>query len=148
MDICLHDTQKQTGYLYLYFERTSQEARYTKLKSRKEKLRNFRCKINQADGVLDGGFRLSMKGTKVKYEKLSVSLFKVAPEHARGLGFSDEDCAKSVMAPGESGRHCDKINTTECTVCIPQSVCTIAVLIQLLVLTTHTKYYMSHLFCW
>lgn len=64
---------------------------------------------------------------------------KVAPEHARGFGFSEEDCAKPVMAPRESGRHCNKINTTECTVYNPHFVYTMAVLIQLLILTIKTS---------
>lgn len=32
-------------------------------------------------------------------EELSVSLYKVAPEHARGFGCSEDDCAKPVVVP-------------------------------------------------
>ena len=75
----------------------------------------------------------------IRKEKLSVSLSEVAPEHARGFGFSEEDCAKPVMVLGESGRHCNKINTTECTVYSPHCVHTITVLIRLLILTIKTS---------
>lgn len=38
----------------------------------------------------------------IRKEELSVSPFTVAPEHAWGFGFSEEDCAKPVMVLGES----------------------------------------------